>query len=799
MRAARIPHQAFLAFTLFAFAAGAVGRADDTPAPAAPAAAKAEGITRWYENFQQGQKVGWTKVIWSASTWKDKPTVHDHTESLRRTVRDMAGHKDVFQSRSVYDIERDEDGTLWWLRAETFESDRRSRTEFTWTGTGYDTVETVGDEEKKVVVPLDAPVSVDLEARLSKAAREGTLEVGQKLQLRELDVEGRRARVREIVVLGPEETESVAGPVATVKVVLRYPETGSEEWMWIDREGAFVRTRGDAGGESRRASAEKATKLPKTAPSFAITSKSIPPLERVMSADRLWVDVRLAADPERKLPEFPSSPWSTASAPVAEEGGGWRIPVVLTAYDDPSARATLPVDRAKFAKELESTPLMPCGHADLAAVVKEAVGEEKNARKAAERLARWVHDNLAKSSPDVAEASALQILEERRGDCSEHGLLFTALCRAAGIPARRCSGWVNIGSDWGGHAWTEIWVGAWIGADPTTGEVGTSARYLFFGYPDDPDSYPGVASGRIAGRISLVATRIEEDGVAFDLQPSVEAGVLTGGEGPARWWLHVPTGLEARGIPEGWSVRLLPHRRGPRVEVNGPEFTCRMVMQADQGEILEEAEADQAFAGVPTLPVAREGGRAWLIHSRRRMIHVDVDTHDEAKIALLQRVLAPTFAPKVTDPRTWLSGRTEIDLSEVLLGGWTLDRAATESFLLAQWVLESPKAGAEELKQRATKQLDGVRASLLLELQGTFLLTIARPDAGNPGGTVKRTVVRGLFTGNRKEGIELFADAERATGERLGDAVLVQDPERLRLRHGKDTFLLQPTDTKPSR
>ncbi len=135
----------------------------------------------------------------------------------------------------------------------------------------------------------------------------------------------------------------------------------------------------------------------------------------------------------------------------------------------PGPTTTLPIEAKGLERHLESTALMPTDHEELQAVVAEVVGDEKDARTAAERLARWVFSELDKKSPEVAQASALQILRERRGDCSEHALLFVALCRAAGIPARECSGYVCIGHQWGAHAWAEIWLGEWIGADPDHG------------------------------------------------------------------------------------------------------------------------------------------------------------------------------------------------------------------------------------------------------------------------------------------------------------------------------------------
>jgi len=62
------------------------------------------------------------------------------------------------------------------------------------------------------------------------------------------------------------------------------------------------------------------------------------------------------------------------------------------------------------------------------------------------------------------------ILEEKKGDCTEHADLFNALLKAAGIPARNASGYL-LGDDSGafsGHAWSEVaYNGDWVPVDAT--------------------------------------------------------------------------------------------------------------------------------------------------------------------------------------------------------------------------------------------------------------------------------------------------------------------------------------------
>jgi transglutaminase-like putative cysteine protease len=67
-------------------------------------------------------------------------------------------------------------------------------------------------------------------------------------------------------------------------------------------------------------------------------------------------------------------------------------------------------------------------------------------------------------------ADPYELLERPEGDCTEHTILFNALLKAAGIPARPASGYI-LADDSGrfsGHAWSEVaYEGVWIPVDAT--------------------------------------------------------------------------------------------------------------------------------------------------------------------------------------------------------------------------------------------------------------------------------------------------------------------------------------------
>lgn len=145
-------------------------------------------------------------------------------------------------------------------------------------------------------------------------------------------------------------------------------------------------------------------------------------------------------------------------------------------------------------------------------VVKEAkriVGSETNAMLAAQKIVNAVFESIDKQAGVRGSATALEVLQNGAGDCTEHAVLVVALMRAAGIPARTVDG-IVLAADGGGngvagyHAWAEIWLGQWIGVDATVDETGTSARYLEFGI-DEPGS---IGSGGKMMR-SIGKTKIE--------------------------------------------------------------------------------------------------------------------------------------------------------------------------------------------------------------------------------------------------------------------------------------------------
>jgi transglutaminase-like putative cysteine protease len=104
---------------------------------------------------------------------------------------------------------------------------------------------------------------------------------------------------------------------------------------------------------------------------------------------------------------------------------------------------------------------------------------EKNAVQAAKKLNEWVY-NAVEKKPVVSIPSAVEVLNQRIGDCNEHTTLYTALARAAGIPARMAAGVVYFRDGFYYHAWPEVWLGDWVAVDPTFNQFPADATHIRF-------------------------------------------------------------------------------------------------------------------------------------------------------------------------------------------------------------------------------------------------------------------------------------------------------------------------------
>jgi hypothetical protein len=131
------------------------------------------------------------------------------------------------------------------------------------------------------------------------------------------------------------------------------------------------------------------------------------------------------------------------------------------------------------ASELAATPLVQAADPAIIRTAQQIAGGARDPVEIARRLNSWVYRELRKEiTPSVP--SAIQVLEARRGDCNEHTVLYVALARALGLPARTAVGVVHLRGRFYYHAWPEVWLDGWVAVDPTLGQFPADAAHIRF-------------------------------------------------------------------------------------------------------------------------------------------------------------------------------------------------------------------------------------------------------------------------------------------------------------------------------
>lgn len=135
----------------------------------------------------------------------------------------------------------------------------------------------------------------------------------------------------------------------------------------------------------------------------------------------------------------------------------------------------------------------------IAATALEITEGSGDSWEAARRICSFV-DTSVENIPTVSLPSAVEVMENLRGDCNEHTILAVALARSVGLPARICAGVVYLNDSFGYHAWPMVWAGEWVAMDPTFGQYVADGTHIILATGDLQAQY---VVNAVIGRLSI--------------------------------------------------------------------------------------------------------------------------------------------------------------------------------------------------------------------------------------------------------------------------------------------------------
>jgi transglutaminase-like putative cysteine protease len=351
-----------------------------------------------------------------------------------------------------------------------------------------------GTEPEEVRFRLSEPplVASMLPIRLAKG---GELRVGRTIRFPVFDPSTVSNRVVEVQVM--EEAPFVVTDSATVdpatgrwspagersvpawRIVERYGGVVVESW--VDGDGRILRSTSPLGFSIQRTEFELARQArddargtpagPDTDLVFATAIASNARLDAAGGYDRLRF----------RLTGVELEGFDLAGGRQALEGD--ILTVTRERWADLEPGYALPYPRMDLREALEPEPLVQSGDPRIRsaaeAMVRRGGRLPTDPKVVAERLNDGVY-RLLRKEVVFSLPSALSVLESRRGDCTEHTVLYVALARSLGLPARTAVGLVYLDGAFFYHAWPEVWLGEWVAVDPTWGEAPAGAAHLRF-------------------------------------------------------------------------------------------------------------------------------------------------------------------------------------------------------------------------------------------------------------------------------------------------------------------------------
>ncbi len=432
----------------------------------------------WFGAYLMGKKIGWTRTALKREPREGRDVVVITEEALisgtvgTRTVERRSVEERVYEARPA--------GRLLTFRAQ-FSGDGGERLVVGKCSPSGCSAKVTGADAVAQERDLGAVVeTLDLaEAPRLVAARRTDLS-GPYLDLEKLKVRQREIKYggRERLAGGGVETE-----VSLVTVLLADERIPHEFRVADDgrtlevRMGQAILLRPESEAMARRLEAVDL---------FAMARIPLPgPLPRTVPATVVY---RLSGLPASfRVPDgrqtFASGPDGTTLLTVKA-----RLPLAADPAKD-TLRATPSPDPELVAPD----PKANADHPEVAALAKAEAGHLAGRYAAAVRLAEVV-DRRVEQAYGASHDRASDVLASGKGDCTEHAVLFVALARALGIPARGVHGLVYAryadGQDalyW--HAWAEVLsAGEWIAVDPTFGQPVADATHIKLGSENQDDA-----------------------------------------------------------------------------------------------------------------------------------------------------------------------------------------------------------------------------------------------------------------------------------------------------------------------
>jgi transglutaminase superfamily protein len=417
-----------------------------------------ENIEEWWGVFYRGEKIGYaTQTITprpKGYTLRDRSVLNLNLLGALRpatTRLDMEANEDWILERFDFELSSNE------IRFGARGSVRDNKLALE--------VDSGGHKSAHEITLAQAPY---LLAALKFYVVTQQLETGKKFFFSTFDPSTLSQQVTTVVIEGREQIR--IGDRTEPAIKLRQSYRGISVLSWVDGHGRTLKEESPAGLSILRQSLQEAKNLPSRGMSLDIVAQTAIP-----------VVTPIANAPAKQILRLRLSGVHLGNFQLS--GGRQRLDSDRLEIRREELKQVsvqkIPIKEARMQSELQPTPFLQSDHPSIRALSAKILQGETNALRAALKIKDWVYKEIAKE-PTISIPNALEVLRTKKGDCNEHTVLFNALARAAGIPAKTIVGVVYLHGAFYYHAWSEVWLGDWVSLDSVLNQFPADVTHVKF-------------------------------------------------------------------------------------------------------------------------------------------------------------------------------------------------------------------------------------------------------------------------------------------------------------------------------
>lgn len=320
---------------------------------------------------------------------------------------------------------------------------------------------------QKIDIPLEEPPYLT-SGLLYAVCRKASLSANDQFVFQIFDPTTMSKEKVLIQVIGEDELTYIGQKKKTTKVTISYK--GSTETAWVDDTGDVIREEGLLGMTLEKTTQQKAYADLPVKPQEDITKlASVPADQLIKNPGNLQVlKIRISGiDFDHLMLDGGRQKLDGDILEITRERFDPRLILKM---------GLLPEDAREF---LKAEPFIESDHAQIRQLAGTIVSTGDRPMQKVRKIMEWISENI-QQKPVLSVPDALSTLQNRVGDCNEHAVLFAALARAAGIPAKIEAGLVYLNGRFYYHAWNSVYVGKWTTADSIFKQFPADATHIRF-------------------------------------------------------------------------------------------------------------------------------------------------------------------------------------------------------------------------------------------------------------------------------------------------------------------------------